>query len=256
MFRDRIVRGYGSSHVAIVADNERNERNREAWLPKLASMHASRGLRIMPDRPAHKTPQFFRLNDRIILFKDTSHVLFVGGTNDYPSMIRYGYNQTLIRALPNAERRWVNNIPTFEKVNFRYPAQKLLTKKSERYLTRKLNIYLQQLAYLFGSSSATTVYHSSLLERIHTDFQLPMYFTIINSLLSIMLKSVVILNAHGTPIKFKFINVSSHFYKADDPTRLFIKNERRQREMTHRTYNAYRAVYETLHAEILKDVYM
>ena len=133
--------------------------------------------------------------------------------------------------------------------------KKMLTTHSERFVKRKIKIYLEQLQFLFGSSSASTVYHCSVLERIIEDIPLlPMYFAILNSFIRAALKTTTIYNRYNQPIRFKFINVSDQFHRADDPTTLFRRNEVRSGEMTHRTPGAYKIIYTKLHDEIVKDV--
>lgn len=206
----------------------------------------------MPDRPAYKTPQFFALKRDIILYKDTSHVVFLGFGNDWTSVISSGGH--LVQSTGSAQRHYGGFSPK-RRIHYRYASQKLLTKSSERFINRKLKIYVGQLQILFGSSTATTMYHLSILERIVlTEPQLPMYFMILNSLLQGALKSTPLVNKFGQKIRVKFINVSELFHTLKNPQVLFRPKEVRRGEMTHRLDSAYKAIFVKVHAEVLKDV--
>ena len=219
----------------------------------METFNCYRGLRVMPDRPDRKSRQFFYLSRDITIYRDTTHVLFLGGSNDWESfLMQHGQ---LIRPASNCQRRW-DLLGKENKAKYIYYRNKLLHKRSERYLKWKLRVYIQQLSLLFSGSSAMVVYHVSVLERLLDGLPLlPMYFAVLNSLLFSALKVANIKNKFGQLIKFKFINVAGSFFLADNPKELFRPKEVRRGVMTHRTPEAYREVYASVHDYVTCDVY-
>ena len=206
----------------------------------------------MPDRSCRKSRQFFSLSREITVYRDTSLVIFVGGSNDFESfLVQHGQ---FLKQSNHSQKRW-NSLSSEDKSHFNYHRNRLLHKRSERHLKWKLRVYVGQLGLLFKQSSATVVYHVSVLERmLNWEPLLPMYFAMLNSLLFTALKAASITNRYGQPIRFQFINVSSCFFMAKNPKSLFKNSEIAKGVMTHRTTEAYKEVYTTIYNHVKSDL--
>ena len=207
----------------------------------------------MPNnRPRRKDQQFYTLCRDIVAARDTTHILFLGLSNDWEELLAPGGLFINIKA--SAARRW-EGLSVREMCNFNHNKRSLLTARGDKYIKRKMQAYVQQLEKMFGGSSASVVFHCSILERlIYSLPLLPMFFAILNSYLQDTLKTAQIYNRFGQKLSFKFIRVSEQFYSAGDASTLFTnsKGEVSRGVMTHRTHDAYRDLFIKIHSEMLK----
>ena len=202
----------------------------------------------MPNnRPRRKDQQFFTLCRDIVAARDTTHILFLGLSNDWEELLAPGGLFINIKA--SAARRW-EGLSVQEMCSFNHNKRSLLTARGDKYIKRKMRAYVIQLEEMFGGSSASVVFHCSVLERLSQNLPLlPMFFAILNSYLQDTLKSARIYNRFGQKLSFKFIRVSEQFYSAGDATTLFSETKGL---MTHRTHDAYRDLFIKMHCEMLK----
>lgn len=234
-------------------ETKTKKQNQKRLLPLLKTMHCYRGLRTMPDRSPSKSNQFFTLRKDIIVYRDTTHVLFLGFGNDVQSVIKTGNQMAAL--FPNAHERF-DKMQSEDRIKYRHSSQRLLTKASARFISRKLKIYMKQLQFLFGTTAVETLYHVSVLERMSSlQPYLPLYFMAVNSLLQSALNANPLYNKLGIKIRLKFINVSEQFFSVNNPKVLFRPHEVDKGRMTHRTDKAYEALFQTIHKAILCDVY-
>lgn len=206
----------------------------------------------MPDRPHSKTRQFLTLRDDMVACVDLSRILFTGGSNDwFALLVQY---ELTIKLKENALRRW-ENLSNVQKTDYNFHKLQLLHRQGIVFLKRQIRCYLRQLELLFCDTSATTVYHSSILERL--DKNIPhfgMLFAILNSYLQAALKKATISNKFGQSISFKFISVASQFHEAENQQQLFVNKEIRRGVMTHRTLESYQQLFRKMHDFIKRDI--
>ena len=228
------------------------KQDREKWIRVVQEAHAYGGLRVMPDRPLSKSRQFLTLKQDIIACRNLQTILFLGASNDWISILVD--RELTLRLKNNATRRWAK-LSGKGRSHYRFQAYSLLHPEGERYISRKLRIYMAQLELLFSDTTATTVYHCSVLERL--DWNIPhldLLFAVLNSYLQASLKKVKVYNKFGQPIRFVFASVTSLFHEAKDQPALFPRHEILSGHAVHRTKDSYRQVFEKLHARIKRDL--
>ena len=244
----------GSSHATHLLKTDKHGRsNYETEFPELESVMPYGGLKVMPYRSPAKTTQFKCLRRDIIIFREPSRVVFLGGSNDGSSLLYQGND--LLRLLPHAVARW-EGLDGPDRVKFKHGNMKLLHSKGVRFLKWRLRLYVQELADLFGQSTAEVVYHISILERLMPGLHkvLPMYYAILNSFLFSALKAANIRNRSGQSITFRYVNVATQFQCATDRTKLFKPKEVGRGEMVHRTSSAYREIFGMVRQYVLRDL--
>ena len=134
-----------------------------------------------------------------------------------------------------------------QKGDYNFHKLSLLHHKGDVYITRKMKLYMDVLRDMFGNSNLEVVYHSSVLERLDRGVpHLDMLFAILNSYLQAALKKIKIYNRSGKLIIFRFISVTSQFHQAKNQLKLFPDNEQRRGVCVHRTFGAYKELFEKM----------
>ena len=228
----------------------------ECHIPGLRNVMSYPGLTLMPwqfpyncsnlksfPRTPYKTRQYRNLKFRLSHVA-TKELLFLAMSNDWKYFLSAHYSDrnatTLLALTPHALEIW-SKLTDKEKANYSHRGVYLLTKDSTAYLNERLDEYTTISRDLFEGTALTTVYHSSVLERIHKDFpNLDIYFAILNALLFRHLNNLSrnqsIVNRSGQPIQFVYLKASTQFFSSEV---IFNRpRELRSGYLTHRTKTA------------------
>ena len=214
-------------------------------MPEVDSFCAYRSLRLS-DKDSW---QYRKLSQDIIIARDMSHTIFVGGSNSWGDYLQR--NGVMLPLSGKALERF----GATDRSHYNHNTCRLLKPDSSRYLKASIEQHMAALQDLFGASNTTVIYHVSVLERLKPSLpELPMYFAILNSFLFSALKKVTLTNRNGEIIRIKFINVSGLFFSAKKPERLFKRWEASRGRFIHRTHESYREIYQTVYDQIVRDM--
>ena len=204
-------------------------------------------LEVLPDQSRKtfrriKKTQFLDFSNYLSSGVENS-ALLVCLSNDWKCFLT-DHKGHMLPLMSSAYVKW-RKLSAEEKANYDAFVYKPLFKESRLHLESQFLMYEQILKPILAKSKLESIYHSSVLERMHPKYPyLPFHFAILNSYLKKYLKiwnnNKTFVNKYGTPIKCNFVNVADQFHLAENPQLLFIRREiDAGGELTHRTNEAY-----------------
>lgn len=248
---------------------KQDARNRfRDWLPENSDITAIRGLTVMSQEfpqyslIPHKKKTVKRVNQEIryanaVKFATQKIALNVTGTNDYKFFIVE--NNSLVPMVPDGLEIW-SSLTRGRKIRFDTKHKVIFPKESREFMESRIGDYVTYLKNVYATSSFVIVYHSSLLERISREKSqtcLEAYFAHLNYFLRRELRKLneePVLNLHGQPISFKFINVSEQFFNAVPPTVVFKDEEQNSKNLVHRHIDSLKILVEKYMNFIYEDL--
>lgn len=264
---DILASSHGRIYATTYADRSYRSTRKEnfhSYFPNFRSIYFWPGLTLLDDYAREGFKKLLKKGRGHQLDKDefeaifckalTKMVLLIIGSNDYKSFITK--NGRILRCSKKDLKRWQGLDPS-EKIKFQPRNHKKFLKDSDvKHIKDNVKVFFDYLAGLVKKSRKTTVFLSSLLERVYKDNHpgLDLLFAYINHFLFENVKSAEICNAMGVKVNFIFINVASQFFNAEDPLSLAIDREKEKGELTHRSKTAMHKLAGIYVSHIVKNV--
>ena len=255
---------YATTHAERNYSSSRKE-NFHSYFPKFKAIYFWPGLTLLDDYAREGFKKLLKKGkghqadkehfEAIFRNSMAKMVLLIIGSNDYKSFITK--NGRILRCSKKDRKRW-QSLEASKKINFQpRDHRKFLIDSDINHIKENVKVFFEYLISLVKNSRKTTVFLSSLLERVYkvNHPNLDLLFAYINHFLfEEVKKNTEICNAIGGKVNFVFINVACQFYNAENPVSLAIDREKGRGELTHRNKTAMRELAGTYGSHILKNV--